>query len=101
MSDPTFDGELLRTFVAVVDCGGFAKAGLRRHLTQSTVSQQMRRLEEQVGRALFAPAGRKRVLTERGELLLGFARKILALNDTAAAALQAEGAAGVVRLGAT
>jgi DNA-binding transcriptional LysR family regulator len=94
-----FDSDLLQTFVAVIDCGGFAKAGLRRHLTQSTVSQQMRRLEERVGVALFAPAGRKRALTEPGETLLRHARKILTMYDQAAAALRDAEAGGVVRIG--
>jgi DNA-binding transcriptional LysR family regulator len=99
MDAGAFDGDLLQTFVAVIDCGGFAKAGLRRHLTQSTVSQQMRRLEERVGQPLFAPAGRHRALTEAGETLLRYARKILALYDAAATALRDGGAGGTVRIG--
>jgi DNA-binding transcriptional LysR family regulator len=99
MDPSAFDSDVLRTFVAVIDCGGFAKAGLRQHLTQSTVSQQMRRLEERVGRPLFVPAGRQRALTESGETLLRYARKILALYDDAAAALRDEEAGGLVRLG--
>lgn len=43
-----FDPVLLRSFVAVVDCGNFTRAAERLHLTQSTVSQQIRRLEEAV-----------------------------------------------------
>ncbi len=94
------DGDLLRTFVAVVDSGGFGEAALRRHITQSTVSQQMKRLEEQVGRGLFAAAGRRRVLTGDGELLCGYARRILALQDSAELALRDGQAGGVVRIGA-
>jgi DNA-binding transcriptional LysR family regulator len=99
MDASAFDGDLLQTFVAVIDCGGFAKAGLRRHLTQSTVSQQMRRLEERAGRPLFAPAGRQRALTEAGETLLRYARKILALYDAAATSLRDSEAGGLVRIG--
>jgi DNA-binding transcriptional LysR family regulator len=97
----TFDSELLRTLVAIADAGGFARAAARRHLTQSTVSQHMKRLEDQVGRPLFAPAGRRRAPTEAGELLLGYARKILSLHDAAGLALAEGAAAGVVRIGAT
>ena len=86
------DGDLLRTLVAVVDCGSFGNAALRRHITQSTVSQQMKRLEEQVGRGLFAAAGRRRVLTGDGELLLGYARRILALRSPIAAAVMSAAA---------
>jgi DNA-binding transcriptional LysR family regulator len=99
MDAGAFDSDLLQTFVAVVDCGGFAKAGLRRHLTQSTVSQQMQRLEDRVGLPLFAPAGRKRVLTESGETLLRHARKILTMHDAAAAALRDGEGGGVARIG--
>jgi DNA-binding transcriptional LysR family regulator len=100
MSDDPFDGNLLRTFVAVADCGGFTKAAARQHVTQSTVSQQMRRLEERAGKALFAPVGRQRMLTEAGELLLGYARNILALHDRATAGLRIGEMSGVVRIGA-
>ena len=53
-----FDLELLRTFVSVVDAGGFTRAGERVHRTQSTVSQQVRRLEERRGRPRLARLGR-------------------------------------------
>jgi len=99
MTPPTYDSELLRTLVAVADAGSFAKAGARLHLTQSTISQQMKRLEEHVEQPLFAPSGRCRVLTESGELLLGYARKILALNESAAVAMRHGASSGVVRVG--
>jgi DNA-binding transcriptional LysR family regulator len=101
VADAKFDSDLLRTFVAIADCGGFAKAAARLHSTQSTVSQQMRRLEAQAERPLFAAAGRRRVLTEAGQVLLDYARKILALHEAADAALRDGEAGGIVRLGAT
>ena len=52
-------------------------------MTQSTVSQQMKRLAEQTGHPLFAVEGRRRVLSPSGELLLGYARRLLALHDDA------------------
>ncbi|HWL87257.1 MAG TPA: LysR substrate-binding domain-containing protein [Polyangiaceae bacterium] len=97
--DGTFDSELLRTLVAVADAGSFAKAGARLHLTQSTISQQMKRLEEQAGLPLFAARGRSRVLTEAGNLLLAYACKILALHESAAIAMRHGALGGVVRVG--
>lgn len=95
------DLELLRTFVAVVDSGGFARAGARRHLTQSTVSQQMKRLAEQAGQPLFSASGRRRVPTPAAEVLLGYARRLVALHDDAARALEAGAASDSLRIGVT
>ncbi len=55
-----FDPVLLRSFVAVVDCGNFTRAAERLHLTQSTVSQQIRRLEEAVACQLLDRDQRRR-----------------------------------------
>jgi len=75
------DLDLLRSFVSVVDSGGFTRAGERVHRTQSTVSQQIRRLEEAVGRPLFHREGRAVRLTEDGERLIGYARRLLSLAE--------------------
>jgi DNA-binding transcriptional LysR family regulator len=75
------DLDLLHSFVAVVDAGGFTRAGERMHRTQSTISQQIRKLEQQLGCDLFRREGRKALLTEDGERLLGYARRILALSS--------------------
>ncbi len=77
------DMELLRSFVSVVDAGGFTKAGERVHRTQSTVSQQIKRLEDQLGRPLLQRTGKQATLTEEGERLLSYARRILALEQEA------------------
>jgi DNA-binding transcriptional LysR family regulator len=74
------DIDLLRSFVSVVDAGGFTRASERVHRTQSTVSQQIRKLEDKLGCVLFLREGRKALLTEDGEYLLGYARRILALS---------------------
>lgn len=92
--------DLLRTFVAVVEGGGFTRAAERLHRTQSTVSQQLKRLEERLGTPVLARNTRSVALTERGELLLGYARRLLALNDEALAALTETRLQGRVRLGA-
>lgn len=73
------DPLLLRSFVAIIDTGSFTRAGERIHLTQSTISQQIRRLEQQLGCPLLDRSGRLVVATAEGEKLLGLARRILAL----------------------
>jgi len=93
------DIELLRSFVSVVDAGGFTKAGERVHRTQSTVSQQIKRLEDQLGRPLLQRNGKQATLTEEGERLLSYARRILALEQEARDVVARPTADGVVRLG--
>ncbi|WP_341992730.1 LysR substrate-binding domain-containing protein [Azorhizobium sp. AG788] len=93
------DLDLLHAFVCVVDAGGFTRAGERVHRTQSTVSQQIRRLEMATGRPLFARTGRTVRLTDDGERLLGYARRILALSAEAKAALSTTAPIIPVRLG--
>lgn len=91
--------ELLRTFVAVVDGGGFTRAAKRLHRTQSTVSQQLKRLEERLDTPLLERNTRHVALTDRGELLLAYARRLLALNDEALGALAKTRLQGRVCLG--
>ena len=64
------DIDLLRSFVSVVDAGGFTRAGERVHRTQSTVSQQIKRLEDTFGRPLLHRNGKRVAPTEEGERLL-------------------------------
>jgi DNA-binding transcriptional LysR family regulator len=92
--------DLLRSFVSVVDAGGFTRAGERVHRTQSTVSQQIRRLEEDMGRALLHRDGKQVRPTEEGERLLSYARRILALAEEAREVVSRPGGGGV-RLGLT
>jgi DNA-binding transcriptional LysR family regulator len=94
------DFDLLRAFVAVAECGGFRRAAERLHLTQSTVSQQIKRLELEAGRALFRRNTRVVALTDEGEMLLGDARRLLQLEEAARSRLTAPRLSGVVRLGA-
>ena len=93
------DIELLRSFVSVVDAGGFTRAGERVHRTQSTVSQQIRRLEESVGKPLLVRDGKRATPTEEGERLLTYARRILALAQEAQDVVARPVVDGVVRLG--
>jgi DNA-binding transcriptional LysR family regulator len=93
------DLELLRSFVSVIDAGGFTRAGERVHRTQSTVSQQIRRLEGEVGSPLFHRDGKRVRPTEEGERLLSYARRILALAEEACDVVSRPSGEGVVRLG--
>jgi DNA-binding transcriptional LysR family regulator len=77
----------LRSVVAVADCGGFHRAAAVLHLTQSAVSQHVRRVEAVVGGPVVERSGRGVAFTELGHRVLGHARTILAAHDAALAAL--------------
>lgn len=94
-----FDLDVMRSFVAGMDLGNFAKAAERLGRSTSAVSAQLKKLEEQAGTPIFRKAGRGLALTEAGETLLGYARRMLELNDEAAAAIQSIELEGWVRLG--
>jgi DNA-binding transcriptional LysR family regulator len=93
------DFELLRAFVAVAECGGFHRAAERLNLTQSTVSQQIKRLELETQCPLFRRTTRSVALTDDGEMLLGEARRLLQLEEAARQRLGAPRLSGTVRLG--
>lgn len=95
------DLDLLRTFVAVADLNTFAAAAAAVCRTQSAVSQQMQRLEQLVGKELFARHGRNKLLTEHGIQLLGYARKILRFNDEACTSLMYSNVQGGITIGAS
>ena len=93
------DLELLRSFVSVVDSGGFTRAGERVHRTQSTVSQQIKRLEDDIGQQLLNRTAKDVTPTEAGERLLSYARRLLALAEEARDVLARPDHAGAVKLG--
>jgi DNA-binding transcriptional LysR family regulator len=95
------DLDLLNTLICVVDEGSFTRAGERVHRTQSTVSQQVRRLEELVGRTLLLRdrTGNQVTATEHGELLAQYARRLLALAQEAEDALASDVDMAPLRLG--
>ena len=95
----SFDLDCLKTLVAVVDAGGFTRAGEQLFRTQPAISLRMKRLEELVGTTLFERKGRKLVLTEDGKLLLEYARRIIALAEEAFLTVAEASIQGVVRLG--
>ncbi len=83
--DAVFDPRLIEAFVAVADAGSFTGAAGRLGSTQSTVSQQIGRLEGKVRKPLLDRTARPVKLTPAGERLIGYARRILALQSEAAA----------------
>ena len=93
------DMDVLRSFVAGFELGSFARAADRLGRSQSAISTQLRKLEQQVGRPLVRKSGRGLALTTAGESLLSYARRVLALNDEAVDALQGAEVEGWVRLG--
>jgi len=93
------DLDLLRSFVSVVDSGGFTRAGERVHRTQSTVSQQIKRLEDDLGQTLLNRNGRDVTPTEAGERLLSYARRLLSLAEEARDVVARPGQDGAVKLG--
>lgn len=99
MGRVTFDLDVMRSFVTGVELGSFAKAAERLGRSTSAVSAQLKKLEDQAGTPLLRKAGRGMVLTEVGELMLGYARRLLELNDEAAAAVRGVQLEGRVRLG--
>lgn len=99
MNRPLFDLDLLRALVMVADCGSFTTASVRLHSTQSTVSQKVRRLEDIAGHRLLDRGTRDVRPTDAGVTLLGYARRMLALNDEMLEALSGAAVALTVRLG--
>jgi DNA-binding transcriptional LysR family regulator len=99
MVRPNLDIDALRTFVLGFELGSFARAADRVGRSQSAVSAQLRKLEEQVGQPLVTKAGRGLAVTDAGERLLSYARRILDLNDEAVDGLRRSELAGRVRLG--
>lgn len=90
----------LRSFAAVADSGGVTRAAGALNLTQSAVSMQLKRLEEALGQSLLDRAGRGVALTAQGELLLSYARRMIALNDEALERLTEPNWEGEIALGA-
>lgn len=99
MNAPNLDPDLLRAFVAVADHRSFTRAASLLNRTQSAVSMQIKRLEERLGAELFNRTKAHVELSAAGEGLLGYARRILILNEEAVGALAERKIEGVVRLG--
>jgi DNA-binding transcriptional LysR family regulator len=94
----SFDMDALRALVVGADLGSFARAAVRLGRSQSAISMQIRKLEQQAGQKLFHRNGRTLQRTAAGDALLSYARRIIALNDEAASSVGAAAAAATVRL---
>ncbi|MGV9010028.1 LysR family transcriptional regulator [Brevundimonas sp.] len=99
MDDKTLDLRLLRTFVAIADAASFTGAADRLNSTQSTVSQHLARLETAVGKRLIDRVSRPVLLTPSGERLLGYARRLLALQTEALTLFAEPAGTATIRLG--
>lgn len=95
----TLDIDQLRSLIAIADSGSFTRAAESVFKTQSAISMQMKRLEEQIGRPIFAKEGRGVKLNEDGERLLDYARRIVRLNGECVASFSDAVLSGRVRLG--
>lgn len=93
------DHRLLRAFVAIADSGSFTVAAEQLHMTQSTISQQLGRLERTIGRELIDRRARPARPTPAGERLIGHARRILALEQEARSLLADPAGTASVRIG--
>lgn len=96
---PNLDVDQLKTFLAITDSGNFTRAAGDVNKTQSAVSMQMKRLEEVLGRPLFARDGRGIRLTADGDKLIDYARRIVALSDETVSAFTKPDITGTVRFG--
>ncbi|MDD9664773.1 LysR substrate-binding domain-containing protein [Klebsiella pasteurii] len=95
----TLDLDALRSFVTGIECGSFAQAANRLCRSTSAVSAQLKKLEQQCGTELVVKKGRHLELTHHGEIIMGYARRLLVLNDEALRALNGERLQGEIRIG--
>lgn len=96
---PLLELDVLRTFVAIAETGSFTAAANAVFRTPSAVSMQIKKLEDTLGRPVFVRDARSVSLTAEGDLLLGYARRMLALNREAVSRFVIPDISGVVRLG--
>lgn len=94
-----FHIDFLRTFIAVADTKGFTKAGKQVNRSQSAVSMQIKRLEDEIGKPVFARIGKSVKLTTEGSLLINYARRIVKEHDDAVMALSKPALKGFIRFG--
>lgn len=96
---PLLESDVLKTFVGIAESGSFTRTAAQVFRTTAAVSQQIKRLEETLGRTLFLRESRRVRLTPDGEVLLGYARRLLKLNEEAVAHFRVPSLAGTVRFG--
>lgn len=96
---PLLDTDVLQSFVAIAETGSFTRAARQVFRTPSALSMQIKRLEETLGKSLFVREARRVSLTPEGELLLGYGRRLLRLNEEAVSQFLAPTLEGRVRFG--
>ncbi|MCQ4300177.1 LysR substrate-binding domain-containing protein [Pseudomonas songnenensis] len=96
---PLLESDVLRTFVAIAESGSFTRAAGQIYRSTSAASMQIKRLEETLGHSLFVREARQVRLTPAGETLLGYARRLLKLNEEAVAQFRQPTLQGRVRFG--
>ncbi|MCU6668206.1 LysR substrate-binding domain-containing protein [Enterobacteriaceae bacterium H4N4] len=96
---PTLDLDALRSFVTGIECGSFALAASRLCRSTSAVSAQLKKLEQQCETELVVKQGRHLALTRNGEIVMGYARRMLALNDEVQRTLKGELLQEEIRIG--
>ncbi|MEX1081846.1 MAG: LysR substrate-binding domain-containing protein [Halofilum sp. (in: g-proteobacteria)] len=96
---PLLEHDVLRTFVAIAESGSFTRAAQQVFRTPAAVSMQIKRLEETLGQTMFIREPRHARLTAEGETLLGYARRMLDLNEEAVARFLAPPVDGMVQFG--
>lgn len=95
---PSLDPDFLRSFLAISEAGSYGAAAQRVHKTQSTISAQMKRLEEALGVTLFEKTGRRNTVTPEGRRLLEYAKSIVRLNEEAVNAFKAPDMQGAIKI---
>ncbi len=91
--------DYLRTFIALAETKGFTKAGTQVNRSQSAVSMQIKRLEDEVGKKLFERMGKTVKLTAEGHILIKYALRIVKEHDDAIRALSTPDLEGFIRFG--
>src|SRR5882724_7049559 len=99
MTRPDIDLDLIRCFLTVVESGGFTQASIRLHVTQSGITLKIKRLEEQLKCRLFRRTVKPLELSHEGEIVLGYARRLLDLNQEMVQRVAKPKKDGVLRLG--
>src|SRR6266850_569348 len=99
MPCPDIDLDLIRCFLTVVESGGFTQASKRLHVTQSGITLKIKRLEEQLNCRLFRRTAKPLELSYEGEIVLGYARRLLDLNQEMVERVAKPKKDGVLRLG--
>src|SRR5258706_16447460 len=99
MTCPDMDLDLIRCFLTVVESGGFTQASTRLHITQSGITLKIKRLEEQLNCRLFRRTTKPLELSHEGEIVLGYARRLLDLSQEMAQRVAKPKSTRALRLG--